>query len=226
MAERIKIIGTGYTRDMRIEALAVPHADDFLDDDCHLFIYHLVLCCLNVVFRVPQESRSVDKLDRLHQLPEAGVSIQLVVWDHFCGIDAGERLEHGVLEHAGRPDGQRRVNLGDKGAQVANELGRKLGLLKSSGDEVIAEAGESHVVEVVLLHEKVEELCGDDCQGRNGDVDIRPVGCCQAAFENVLHQGQAMGFSPQGTATDGRELFFPRKEMAVEGRDGLLIMQT
>ena len=153
MAEGIEVIRPGHSGNMRIETLTAAHPDDLLDDHRHFLIRRGVLCRPDIVFRVLEEGRGIDELHGLDQFLEPGVGTHLVVGDHLGGIDAGERLEHGVLEQTRGPDSQRGLHLGDQSAKVADELGGEVGLLESPGDEIVPEVGEGQVVEAVLFHE-------------------------------------------------------------------------
>jgi hypothetical protein len=63
------------------------------------------------------------------------------------------------------------VDLEDESPEVSHQLGGKLSLLESAGDKVIAEAGQSQPIEIILFHEEIKKLRGNDGQGRYGDID-------------------------------------------------------
>ena len=81
-------------------------------------------------------------------------------------------MVEGVLEQARRADGERRVDPRDQGAEIADVLGRQLGLLEGVGDSVIGEVGVGDLGQVVALHEVVEDVGGEDHRLRNRHLDV------------------------------------------------------
>ncbi len=117
------------------------------------------------------------------------------------------------------------MNLGDEGPEVADERGREVRFLERAGDDIVSKAGKGRFPEVVLLHEQIEELGGDDGHSRHGDLDIGAERGRQPGLEDIPHQGQAVSLTAQGTSADGREFFLAGEEMTVERDDGRRLQQ-
>src|SRR5438045_3249697 len=83
---------------------------------------------------------------------ESRVRIGLVVGDHFGRVNAGERTLQCVLKQAGRANRQRSFDLNDQRTQIAQQLNRKVALLKSMGDAVVGHFFEGQLSQTILCN--------------------------------------------------------------------------
>ncbi len=149
--------------DVGVEAVAVPAADDLLDDHRHLLVRRGAAGRARGRRARREEGRGVDELDRLDQPAEARLGVGLVVGDHLRGVDAGERLVERVLEQARGAHRQRRVHLARRAPQVADELGRQVApRWKACGDAASsAGASSTSARRPLRVDEGVEDVGGE-----------------------------------------------------------------
>ena len=147
--------------------------------------------------------------------------IVLVVRDHLGGVDAGERVLQRVLQQARRAHRQRRVHAVDQGAQVADELGRQLRALAGVGDAVVGSAAVDRVRQVVLVHEGVEDVGGQDHQPRHVDPDAGARGAVEAAEDVLRHEREAGRLAAELALPDARHGVVAVEEAAVERGHGV-----
>jgi hypothetical protein len=65
------------------------------------------------------------------------------------------------------------MNLGDQSSQISHQLWRYFSSLESMGYLVIAQIGKGNVMKLILLEKQIEEICGDDRERWDIDLDIR-----------------------------------------------------
>ncbi len=170
---RVEVPGARHAGDVGVEQIAVALPHDLLHDDGHLLLGVRLPGGAPVVARAAEEGRGVHELDRLGQLAEARVGVGLVVGDHLRGVDAGERLVHGVLEQARGAQGERQVRPLHQRAQIAQDLRGQVGAQEGVGDDVVRVARQRPVAQPVALHEQIEDLRWSAPSGRGWPLRCR-----------------------------------------------------
>ena len=104
----------------------------------------------------------------------------------------------------------------NQAAQVAQDLKRQVGFLKSVGDAVIRQVRPGSFKEVIVRHKSIEHLCTQYSQAGNPNGyfgKIRPV---QFAVQDAADKSQVGCFAAQGTLADVTERSLSIQEITVE----------
>ena len=106
VTDRIVVQRTGHAGHAGIVAVTILVADNFLQDDCHLFLVDDVACGLHISLAVAEINRSIYSFDGIGQHTEHFIFI-IQIGNHIGIIDSGKRLIVRVLQQRRRTDGER-----------------------------------------------------------------------------------------------------------------------
>ena len=214
----IVVQGAEDTRDVRVEAAAVVLACHLLENDRHLLLVDDVARGSHVGLGVAVVDGGIDRLDGTRQHPQHLVLVFQTGY-HIGGVNAGERLIVAVFQQRTRPHGNRRVCCLEECEEVGDERIGQLGMQESMENLVVGGIAEGDLVEVVLLHEAVEDIRTQDDRLRNLHRCVRESVEVGMPFDDIVEEGQSASFPAQRTVADAGEMGIAVELMTVEQGD-------
>ncbi|MCX5752484.1 MAG: hypothetical protein NTW97_02425, partial [Candidatus Krumholzibacteria bacterium] len=115
------------------------------------------------------------------------------------------------------------MHLLDERAKIAGEPHGEIGTLKRVCDKIISRFGVSDLGEVVLFHEQIKELGGDDGERGDADRNRRLEGILELRFEDAAHPRETVRLSAELSRSDIGEALRPREETPIESRERLMM---
>ena len=185
--------------------VAMRVAHHLLQYDGHLLLVDDVLRGGHVGLGVAIVDRGIDALDGCGQHLHHGILV-LDKRNHVGGIDAGKGLIVAVLEQRAGTDGDGTLHGLEEGEEVVDELVGQLRLEKVLQDFLIGSVAQRQVVEIVAVHELVEDVGAE--HERLGDSDRDIVKLCHLGMplDDVVEEGQAASLSAQRALADAGEV--------------------
>ena len=145
-------------------------AHHLLQDDCHLLLVDDIGGGRHVVLRTAVEDRGIDRLDGIGEEFHTTVFV-LDVGNHVGAVDAGKRLVMRVFEQRRGTDGDRPLDHLHEGLDVAHQAVGQMATQEDAEDIFVRRIAQSHLVELVLVHELVEDVGAEHYGlGDTGDV--------------------------------------------------------
>ncbi len=200
----IEVVRPRDAREIGIEALAVPRADDPLEDHGHLLLLEAVGRGPQVALGAPAERRGVDALDRVDE-PLEPFRQRPLVRQHHRVVDAREGLVLRILEEARGADGDRVADAGQVRAEVVQGGRRERSRAETVEQLVVVRAVDREVAEHVLVEEGVEDGRAEDDGCRHRDLDVREAVVEPVLGEERAHEREAARLAAQRAAADAGE---------------------
>ena len=165
-----------------------------MQDDRHLLLVYHVGCCRHIRLGVLVVDRGIDTLDGTSQHAQHLILVVKVRY-HISGIDTGKGLVVGILQERRRTDGYRSMGSLEERKEVGYQRVGQLCMQERLQDVFVAGIAQGYLVEVVTLHELVEDVGTEDDGLRylhGGILELAEVGM---HLNDVVEKRQSASFS-------------------------------
>ena len=204
-----------HARYVGVIVIAIALAHHLLKDDGHLLLIDDIACGSHVCFRVAIVHRGVDTLDGGGQHVEHLVLI-LQVGNHIGAVNTGERLVMTVLKERAGTDGDRTLRGFEEGKEVVDVTVGQLSTEEVLQDDIVGGVAQGDLVEVVLLHELVEDIGTEHhCLGyaHAGPGVLIELGM---GLHHIVEESQATALAAKRTVANAGEMGILVKLTTVE----------
>ena len=195
-ADGVVVERTRHARHGRVVAVAILVAHHLLEDDGHLLLVNDVARGLHVGFRVAEEHRGIHTFDGVGEHAQHFIFV-IQIRNHVRVVDAGEGLVVRVFQQGRGADGNGRLHHVEEGEEVLHQPVGELGFQEIAEDDVIVHIAQSHLVEVVRVHELVEHVRAEHHRFRDGHAGVLELLKVRMVFHQVVDEGQATPFAAQ-----------------------------
>ena len=139
---------------------------------------------------------SIYSLDGIAQHAEHFVLI-VQIRNHVSGIDSGKGLVVGVFQQTGGTDSNRCLYRIEEGKEVFYQPVGQLGTKEGAENHVVGRITQGYLVQLVGVHELIENIGTEDYGFRNHDGGILKLIELRVTFYHVVNKGQTASFSSQ-----------------------------
>ena len=185
-------------RGIKTGAIVITH--HLLQDDCHLLLVDDIARCGHISLGIAIEHRGIHTLDGTRQHLKHLILV-LKIRYHIGGIDSCKRLIVGIFEKRAGTDGYRTLRRLEKGEEVGYQCVGQLCSEEMSQDFVIACIAQSYGIEIVALHECIEDIGTKDNCLRNLNRGIVVLIELRMALDDIVEKCQTSALASQGALT-------------------------
>ena len=171
-----------------------------LQDDCHLLLVDDIARCGHISLGIAIEHRGIHTLDGTRQHLKHLILV-LKIRYHIGGIDSCKGLIVGIFEKRAGTDGYRTLRRLKKGEEVGYQCVGQLCSEEMSQDFVIACIAQSYGIEIVALHERIEDIGTKDNCLRNLNRGIVVLIELRMALDDIVEKCQTSALASQGALT-------------------------
>ena len=151
-------------------------------------------------------------------------TVAIVEKGHHIGVvNAGKGLIVAVFEQRTGADGNGTTGGFDEGEDVSLQTCRKRGAAEGIEDDGIVGIGECELIEVVVVHEFLEEVGAEHYGLGNHDGGIVELIEFGVVFDDIVDEGKAAAFPSERTFADACKIRIAVETIATEhGNDSLV----
>ena len=197
----------------------------FLQDDSHFLLVDDVRRGSHVVLAGTIEHGSIDALDGIAQHAEAHILV-LRKGNHVSAVDARERLVVGVFEQGRGTDGDRLAHHFEERHEVFSQAFWQTGMEEIMEDVGVGNVAQRHLVELVALHELIENVGTEHDSLRNHHLGIRETVEFGMALDDVVDEGNATSLASERTVADAGKVGIAVEAVAVEHCHHTLVLHA
>ena len=176
-----------------------------MQDDGHFLLVDDIGGCRHVGLGVAVVDRGIHTLDGTGQHPQHLVLV-VEVGNHIGTVDSGEGLIVGILQERRRTDGNGRSRRVEEGEEVGHQRVGQLCPEEVFQDFLIAGIAQCNLIEIVRLHELVEDVRTEHDGLRDTDLGVIETGELRMHLHDVVKESQATSLASQRAVADAGEV--------------------
>ena len=225
VADGIVVERAQHAADIGIVVVAILPAHHGLQYHSHLLLVYHVLCGGHVSLGVAVVNRGIDSLDGASQHTQHLILV-LKIGYHVSAVDACKRLVVGIFEQRRGAYGYRRVRGIEESEEVCNERIGQLGTQKGVQDFVVGRIAQGYLVEIVLLHESIEDVGTQHHRLRNLHRGVGKPAELGMPLDNVVEESQSAPLAAERAVADTRKVGIAVELAAVEDGNGAYVLHV
>ena len=224
-ANGVIVDATCHTADDGVEAAVVLLAYHLLQNDCHLLLVDDIAGGLHIVLTAPVEDTGINGLDGFGEHRETLVAVVCCRY-HIGTIYTCEGLVVRILEQAAGTDGDRAIYHVEEGFHITHESHGQAGTEEELQNLFVGCVAQCHLVEVVRVHELVENVRTEHDSLGDADCDALLLVQVGMASQDVVDEGQATSLTAQAAITYTGEVAVLVEAFSLEDCHNALVLHA